>query len=649
MTRLATDPVASLPQAPSAQRGALGTLLRRPAAIVAIAYLAILVVVSVAAPLIAPADPLGLDLARVLSGPTQNNLLGTDSLGRDVLSRILYGGRRSLISVVEGVVVVLAIGVPLGLAAGYFRGWGDSVISRISDVLLAVPGIILVLVILAVVPRNEDVAMVAFAVLGAPSVFRVVRGATLRVREELYIAAARVSGLSHPRIVMRHVLPRITGPVVVQASLFAAYALLFETGIAYLGLAADPSTPTWGGMVGEASTVIQQQQWLVIPSGVTIAVTILAFGLLGDSLRDALAVDERIASSAARGGKRAPAPVVVENASEPASSREGALLDVRNMSVSVLSEDGVTPVVEGVSFDVMPGETVGLIGESGCGKSVTAYAILRLLPPELVLASGQVFLDGTDIAAASDRDFDRLRGRTLAYVSQEPQPSLDPTFTVGSQLSEVVRNHEGGTRREAKQRALELLELVELPGAQQVARARAHELSGGMAQRVAIAIALAGRPKLLIADEPTTALDVTIQAEILALLRRLKAETGLAMLLITHNWGVVADTCDRTVVMYAGQVVERADVQDLFDRPLHPYTRGLLESEPALAEPGDPLAAMPGSVPAPGSWSSGCRFAARCPFAVAECSDGAVPLAPVGTGRQSRCLRVDEIFGAVTA
>jgi peptide/nickel transport system permease protein len=260
------------------------------------------------------------------------------------------------------------------------------------------------------------------------------------------------------------------------------------------------------------------------------------------------------------------------------------------------------------------------------------------------VTGGEVLWEGHDVVGLSEGTFDRLRGTAFAYVSQEPHSSLDPTFTVGSVLSEVVRHHEKTSRRAAQRRALELLEQVELPQPARVARARAHQLSGGMAQRVAIAIALAGRPKLLIADEPTTALDVTVQAEVLALLRRLQAETGMSVLLITHNWGVVADICDRTIVMYAGQVVEESAVEPMFDQPLHPYTSGLVLSHPALGSRGSRLATIPGNVPAPGHWPDGCRFAPRCPHAGAECVTGEIPLLMPRPGRVSRCVRIEEVY-----
>jgi peptide/nickel transport system permease protein len=622
-------------------------LLRSPVAVAAITFLGLVILICIGAPVTAPYDPLHQDLERVLSGPTAHNFLGTDTLGRDVLSRLIYGGRRSLLSVLEGVVVVTAIGVPMGLATGYAGGWVDRLLSKFAETIMAVPALIIVLVVLAVLPQNEDAAMISFGLLGIPSILRVVRSVALRVREDLYVVAARVSGLNHLRIVTRHIFPRVWGPVIVQASLFAAYALLFETGIAFLGLTADPSTPTWGGMVAEASTVMQRQEWLLVPSGTVIALTILAFGVLGDAIRDAVTTGE------AGLPNRAPKSAIATedrsaDTTQPLNGRTGLVLQVRNLSVSTSSATEI-PIVDRVSFDVYAGETLGIIGESGCGKTVTALAVLRLLPHGLRPTGGQVYWQGDDLLGMAERSFDELRGSTLAYVSQEPHSSLDPAFTVGSQLVELIRHHRRVPRREAQSSALSLLRQVELQNPDQVARAYAHELSGGMAQRVAIAFALAGRPKVLIADEPTTALDVTVQAEILSLLRRLQRETGLALVLITHNWGVIADICDRAIVMYAGQIVEKSDIQEMFESPRHPYTLALLKAHPSLAEPGSKLSSIPGTVPSPGSWPAACRFSPRCRFAADECAKAAVPLFDIGPGRASRCVRVDQIFAKASA
>jgi peptide/nickel transport system permease protein len=630
--------------------------MARPAGVAAAVFLLLLVLACVAAPLIAPDNPATQDLTNVLSGPSAHHLLGTDTLGRDVLSRLLYGGRRSLLSVAEGLAVVLALGVPLGLAAGYRGGGADRALSRGAEMVMAVPPIIIILVVLAVIPGSESAAMLVFGLLGAPSMLRVVRGATLKVREEPYVTAGRLCGLSPLQVVRRHVLPRVAGPIIVQASIFAAYALLFETGLAYLGLTASSSTPTWGGMVAEASTVIEQQEWLLIPSGVLIAVTILAFGLVGDAARDAAAMEDAAPARRRRGAvPRAAAGLATAahapNGQAAPESRPGApsvdedaLLSVRGLSVAGQGRSGQTLVVDSVSFDVFPGETVGLVGESGCGKTLTALAVLRLLPGSLAVAGGQAQWAGRDLLQMPDRVFDALRGSALAYVSQEPQASLDPSFTVGSQLAEVIRRHDRVPRSAARARAVALLRQVELPDPDRTARAYPHELSGGMAQRVALALALAGRPDLLIADEPTTALDVTVQAEMLALLRRLALETGMAVLLITHDWGVVADVCDRTIVMYAGQVVERGGVQDLFERPLHPYTLGLLRSHPSLARAGQPITALPGRVALPGAWPTGCRFAPRCGFADDACRAGPIPLTEHGVSRQARCVHTEQLL-----
>jgi peptide/nickel transport system permease protein len=636
--------VAAHRQESSGLRVSVQLLFRRPVVVCAIAFLAALVLVSVAAPVFAPYNPEAQDLTRVLTGPTAHNLLGTDTLGRDVLSRLMYGGRRSLLSIVEGLVVVMALGIPLGLTAGYVGGWADRLLSRLGEMVMAIPAIVLILVVLAAVPHNEDVAMFTFGVLGTPVIMRVVRGATLQVRKDLYVQAARVSGLTHLRIVTRHILPRVMGPIVVQASLFSAYALLFETGIAYLGLTGNPEAPTWGGMIAEASTVIEQQSWLLFPPGILIALTILALGLLGNTIRDIAVLDD----VAPRPRRAAPSTSILTSALiDYRDARPEPLIVVTDLEVVLRNRGGTTPIVDGVSFDILRGETVGLVGESGCGKSVTALALLRILPNALETTRGRVVWGGRDLLSVPESEFDRLRGSTFAYVSQDPQASLDPTFTVASQLTEAIRHHERVPRSAAMHRALELLRLVEFSEPQRIGRARAHELSGGMAQRVAIALALSGRPDLLIADEPTTALDVTVQAEILALLRRLQSETQMSVLLITHNWGVVADICDRTLVMYAGQVVEQSPVQGMFDAPLHPYTRGLLQSHPSLAVAHSHLKTIPGNVPSPGSWPNGCRFAPRCSHAAAKCRADQIPLLAARSDRAARCIRVDEILSEV--
>jgi peptide/nickel transport system permease protein len=300
-----------------------------------------------------------------------------------------------------------------------------------------------------------------------------------------------------------------------------------------------------------------------------------------------------------------------------------------------------TTVVENVSFELRRGETVGVVGESGCGKTVTGLAVLGMLPDTAEITGGQILVHGHDVLAASRAQRSRLRGNTIAFVSQEPMVALDPLFTVGSQIAEALRQHQHLSRRDARHSAIQLLDRVRMNEPARVAKLYPHEISGGMAQRVSIAIALAGQPDLLIADEPTTALDVTVQAEILNLLLALQQETGMAILLISHDWGVIGRVCDRAVVMYAGQVVERGPIADIMDEPRHPYSEGLLAADPHFALPGDRLATIPGSVPAPADWPEACHFAARCRYASEECTVAPIPLIAVDGDRVSRCIHTD--------
>ncbi len=621
-------------------------LLRQPMALVAGALLLLVVLASIFAPVIAPYPPDALDLPNRLSGPSAQHLLGGDELGRDVLSRLLYGGSNALLGVLEGVLTAILVAVPIGILAGYLGGAFDRSVSWVTDMLLAIPAIILVLVVLTLIPHNVHAAMITFGLLVAPGFARVVRSVTLPLREADFVSAARVAGVSEARIMVRHILPGVTRTTIVQASFVAANALLFAVALGYLGLTSNPGEPEWGQMVAVAAQQMSVQPWLLVPPGGLIALMVIALMLLGNALRDATADLSGAVepASAATPAKTDAIPALGPGDARPPDAR--ALLSVRNLSVAFAGRERDTLVVDKVSFDVNKEETVGLVGESGAGKSMTALAVLRLLATGGCIVNGEVWFEGRDITRLDDAEFDRLRGSALALISQEPLSSLDPVFTVGSQLGELVRIHDGVTGAQLQERCLELLRQVQLPRPERVLNAYPHELSGGMAQRVAISMALVGRPRLLIADEPTTALDVTVQKEILGLLRTLQQETGMSVLLVTHNLGVVADICDRVIVLYAGQVFEEAGIFPLFERPLNPYTLGLLGANPVHAQPGQPLPVIPGRVPPPGAWPQACRFAPRCTFSAPECTAGPIPLLEPALGRYSRCIRVDEVFAA---
>ncbi|QYX75712.1 dipeptide/oligopeptide/nickel ABC transporter permease/ATP-binding protein [Streptomyces akebiae] len=637
---------AEVSASPSVNPRFVRRLMRRPLAVVCLAYLAILVVIAVVAPMLMPhvgTDRAG-DLGTALHGPSAAHPLGVDSLGRDVLQRLLVGTRVTLVGVVEAMAVVLALGIPIGLVAGYVGGKTDRAVTWLADLVLSLPAIILVIVVLSVFPQSVTAAMVTLGVLAAPGLVRVVRAATLPVREQLYVAAARVSGMSRTYIITRHVLPRIMGPIVVQASLLAAAALLVQTGLAFLALIAAPPEPSWGGMVADGVGALFQQPWLIWPPGLAIALTVLAFGLLGDAVRDAGTEGWSAKSGLPLGDKRRGAPTRA-SAVVPTST-DDSLLSVRDLTVSYATPTGPIRAIDGVTFDIARGETVGVVGESGCGKTTTALAVIALLGGGGRIDSGHVLFDGRDLAALSESELQAVRGSEIGYVSQEPMVALDPAFRIGWQLAEAVRINTGMSRAKARRRAIELLEQVQLPEPHLVARRYPHELSGGMAQRVVVARALAGEPKLLIADEPTTALDVTIQVEILDLMRTLQRDRGMAIMLVTHDLGVVADMCDRVVVMYAGQVAERAGVKELFGDPHHPYTRALLASNPHNQHSSAVLSTIPGAVPMPGSWPQGCHFQPRCAHATDQCGSGNIPLLQIGASHEARCLHAHQIEGA---
>jgi len=360
--------------------------------------------------------------------------------------------------------------------------------------------------------------------------------------------------------------------------------------------------------------------------------------------------------------ERDPEAAVMEDISPPSATaatwagtahahrpRGGRLLDVRGLQTSFHTRDGVVRAVDGIDFRVDRGEIMGLVGESGCGKSVTSLSIMRLVAPPGRIEAGEIVFDGRDLLKLSSEEMRELRGDRISMIFQQPQSSLNPVWDVGRQITEVLEIHRGMKRKVARARALELMRLVRIPDPERRLASFPHEMSGGMAQRIMIAMALACEPELLIADEPTTALDVTIQAQILDLLRTLRDETGTAIVLITHDLGVVAEMCDRVAVMYAGEIVEQADVRTIFREPAHPYTRGLIGSIPVVGEIKEELAVIPGSVPNLIGLPPGCRFAPRCSARVEHDVRMALEthprLLPIDDGHEARCWLYHDAAG----
>jgi len=555
-------------------------LLRNPTGIGSLAFLVLVVLSAILAPLLAPHDPNTANAYDTLSGPSGKYWLGNDGSGHDVLSRLLFATRLSVTLTVETLIIAAVLGITLGLLAGYYGKVFEAVGTAATSLLQALPAIVVLLAAKSVLGPSDFAAMAVFGVLIAPAFYRVVYSAVSAVRGELYVDAARVSGLSDPRIIGRHVLTVVRAPAIVLAANIAGISVAISAGLDFLGLG-DPSIPSWGGMLNDGFSNIFTQPLLVLWPSLAIGLTCIAFALLGNALRDGL---ERADAApkrrrpAAVGGPAA--PVVLDVVLD-----EGELLAVRNLSVGYPNPDGSTKtVVEEVALTVRRGEVHGLIGESGSGKTQTAFAVLRLLPSGGRIVGGSIAFEGRDLAGLSAKEMTALRGKKIAYVPQEPMSNLDPSFTVGSQLVEPMRIHLGLSKSEAKARALDLLARVGIANPERTYAAYPHELSGGMAQRVLIAGAVSCDPELIIADEPTTALDVTVQAEVLDLLRDLQRERQMGVLLVTHNFGVVADLCDRVSVMQAGRIVETGPVRSIFADPRHEYTRSLFDAVLSSAE-----------------------------------------------------------------
>ena len=634
-----------------AEHRRLQRFLLNTGVLLSIAWLLLMIVFAFFASFIAPYDPNAQNLAQPSAGISASHWLGTDDLGRDVLSRLIYGAQSSMQVTFETVGLALVLALIIGLVAGFRGGRLDYLLMRGADAGLAFPPLVLALAVVAVVGTSVNDVALALALVFAPGFARFIRGQTLAVKEESFVEASTSIGTSPTRIVIVRILPNVMTGLVVGIAIALGSALLAESGLAFLGLGPPPPSASWGAMVQEAyDTSLFTHPWSIVPAGLTIVLTVLAFNTIGDSLRDTIS-GATTRSRRQRGVKRQRGITTVDRPAQPTpgdavshSNGQPALLEVRNLCIEFETDAGRVRVVDDVSFDVEAGKIVGLVGESGCGKTVSSLAVLRLLPsPPAQIVGGSIRFDGRDLL---DTDFDelrRVRGRDIAMVFQDPLASLDPSFTVGYQLREAVRLHEKLSRAAARDRAARLLESVHIPDPAARLSAYPHQLSGGMRQRVMIAMALSCYPRLLIADEPTTALDVTVQAQIVELLNELRETHDLAVLFVTHDLALISELSDEVTVMYAGQVVERAATTDLFARPRHPYTAALLAASPGIRGPADRQALIAGQVPQAGQFPSGCRFHPRCAYAEDSCRSEPVLLVAAGKDRQSRCRRLEEL------
>ena len=559
--------------------------------------------------------------------------LGTDHLGRDLLSRLMWGTRLSLAVGVAAALIAATIGSAIGIVAGYFGGRTDNLIMRGVDMLMAFPYILLALAIVAALGPGLLNALIAVAAVNVPFFARNIRGVTVGLAGREFVDAARLAGKGHLAILTTEILPNVVPVIVIAMSTTVGWMILETAGLSFLGLGSQPPQADLGSMLGEARAALITHPHTSVVPGLMIFVIVMSINLLGDGVRDAL--DPRLRSGALT---RPMAATLVDRTGPVPEGPGDGVLDLRDLSTEFRVGPRRSRAVRDVSLQVAPGECLGVIGESGSGKSVTALSVMGLVAsPPGVVTGGAAFHDGIDLIGAPYRRLRALRGDRIAYIFQDPLSTLHPLTRVGQQLAEAIAVHHPVGRAELRARVLQLLRDVRIPNPEARIDAYPHELSGGMRQRIGIAMALANEPALIIADEPTTALDVTVQAQILSLLNTLRREKGLALLFITHDFGVVAQLCDRVAVMYAGQVVETGPTGDVLAAPAHPYTRRLIACVPELGGGRRTLAAIPGLPPAVDALPEGCAFAPRCDKARETCRAAPVPLECAGP-RAVRCL-----------
>lgn len=601
----------------------LKLLARNRLALGGLIAMCIVIVLAIITPILPLADPDVTNTGnRFLPPFSDGALLGTDHLGRDLLSRLMWGTRLSLAVGFAAAIIAATIGAAIGIIAGFYGGRTDNIIMRGVDMLMAFPYILLALAIVAALGPGLMNALIAVAAVNIPFFARNIRGITVGIAHKEFVDAARLSGMNDLRIILTEILPNVIPVIVIAMSTTIGWMILETAGLSFLGLGSQPPQADLGSMLGEARSALITNPHTSIVPGAMILIIVMAINLLGDGVRDAL--DPRLKS----GALERPMPTTrVQRTSDVPAAEGNAILALQDLKTEFHVKDRIYKAVGGVSLKVHPGACLGIIGESGSGKSVTALSVMGLVAsPPGVITGGAVRFKGEDLIGAPYETLRSLRGEKVAYIFQDPLATLHPLYTVGQQLIEAVQSHHKTPKDDARAHAIELLKSVRIPNPEQRIDSYPHEMSGGMRQRVGIAMALANDPDVIIADEPTTALDVTVQAQILSLLNDLRKERGLAIIFITHDFGVVAQLCDTVAVMYAGRIVEQGTTQTILDAPAHPYTAKLMECVPELGGGRRRLEAIPGLPPVVDKLPAGCAFADRCHKVRPACREGRIDL-----------------------
>lgn len=582
-------------------------LLRNPASLLGAALVAVMVLLAFIGPPIWEAAATRIDPGQINQGASSAHLLGTDALGRDLVARTLVATRLTLGLAFLATLIGTVCGVLLGaLPALLPRRAGRLVIAGV-DILVAFPALLLAMFTAVVTGLGARGAVLGIGVALAPTFARLTHTLTASIAGADYIAAARMLQVPRHRVLTRHLLPNIAEPLILNTAQAMGSALLGLSAMSFLGIGVQAPSYDWGRLLNEAFGHVYVTPSVVVAPATAVALAGLGFMLVGDTFAKAAAGTGSPAGT--------PAPSVIAPATD--TPVPDAVLEVRDLTVAF--PGGITPVRQ-VSLTVREQEIVGLVGESGSGKSMIAAAIGQIVPYPGLVGSARSQLCGVDLDALKDAERRKLLGTSLAMVFQDPTSSLNPALRVGGQLTEVATLHDGATRTEARTRAVERLARVHIKEPDQVVRQYPHELSGGMRQRAVIAMGLMGTPRLIIADEPTTALDVTVQREVIKVLREVVDDTRAGALFISHDIAVVSELCDRIAVMYAGRIVEELPAASLRNAR-HPYTRALIGSLPDMdTDRSRPLSTIPGRQPAPGDVTDGCAFADRCSLATDRCA-----------------------------
>ncbi|HEU5159397.1 MAG TPA: dipeptide/oligopeptide/nickel ABC transporter permease/ATP-binding protein [Streptosporangiaceae bacterium] len=633
-------------------------VLRSPLGLGAGALAALVLALAVLAP------PLWADRANavhtgiILAGPSGQHWAGTDNLGRDIVFRVLVASRLSVELALAATAIAVLVGLLLGSASCLLGRRTARLVAAGVNVAVAFPGLLLALFFAVVFGVGAKGAVLAIGLSGAPVFARLTQTLVAGVAAMDFVAAARVAGVGRIRILLRHVLPNIAEPLAVNATVGAGSALLAFAGLSFLGLGVQSPSYDWGRLLFDGVANLYVNPAAALAPGAAILLAGLAFNLLGESVAKGFGVAVLTgAGSGSRAGAGTGSGVLpepgtgargeAERSSPEAAGTESeptdVVLDVRDLEVTFPGDRGPIRPVRGITFTVRRGEAVGLVGESGSGKSLTALAVSCLVDASGRVDAARLELLGHDLRTRDTPVRRRMLGTALAMVFQDPMTSFNPTRRIGRQLAEVATHHQGMSRRDAMARAVDRLASAGIPGAARRARQYPHEFSGGMRQRAMIGMGLMGAPALIIADEPTTALDVTVQQQVLDLLAAIRGADDVALMLISHDVTVVGEVCDRVLVMYAGRIVEDLRASELATGARHPYTRALVAAVPDMDTDLDrPLATIPGRPVDPAEVPPGCAYAKRCPLADVRCRAEDPPLTGDGSGDRVACWHAGE-------